>query len=81
MSKDLEIRTVPEPKTASRRPKTVIVKTRSADSGAKTKVLALDGNSASFGDDFLYVFKANVKAARKKSRERRAATGVGKPVG
>ena len=81
MTKDLEIRTLPEAKTASRRPKTVIVKTRSADNGDKTKVLALDANSASFSDDFLYVFKANVKAARKKTRERRAATGAAKPVG
>lgn len=81
MTKELEIRTAPEPKTASRRPKSVIVKTRNVDGGGKTKVLALDGESASFSDDFLYVFKANVKAARKKSRERRAATGTGKPVG
>jgi hypothetical protein len=81
VTKDLEIRTVAEAKTASRRPKTVIVKTRSAESGGTTKVLALDGNSASFSDDFLYVFKANVKAARKKTRERRAAAGAAKPVG
>lgn len=78
MTKNLEIRTVPEPKSASRRPKSVIVKTRSGASGGKIKVLALDGASASFSDDFLYVFKANVKAARKKTRERSAAA---KPVG
>ncbi len=81
MSKDLEIRTVPEPKKASRRLKSVIVKTRLADAGGKTKVLALDGNSASFSDDFLYVFSANVKAAREKNRERRVAAGARKPIG
>ena len=81
MKKDLEIRTVPEPKKASRRPKTVVIKTLSSDTGGKTRVMALDGNSASFGDDFLYVFKTNVKAARKRKRERSAAKGSGKPVG
>ena len=59
----------------------MIVKTRSVDGGGKTKVLALDGASASFSDDFLYVFKANVKAARKKNRERQAVAGARKPVG
>ena len=81
MTKPLEIRTLPEAKKASRRPKTVIVKTRANDSGGKTKVFALDGASASFSEDFLYVFKANVKAARKKTRERQATTGVHKPIG
>ncbi len=81
MTKDLEIRTVAEPKKASRRPKSVIVKTRAAENGGTRKVLALDGASASFSDDFLYVFAKNVKAARKKSRDRLATTGARKPIG
>lgn len=75
MKPDLEIRTVDEPKRASRRPKTVVIKTVSTETGGKTKVLTLDANSASFGDDFLYVFTKNVKAARKK--ESRTERGVG----
>ena len=81
MKPDLEIRTFDEPKRASRRPKTVVIKTVSTETGGKTKVLTLDANSASFGDDFLYVFTKNVKAARKKNRERSAVSGGGKPVG
>ena len=81
MKKELEIRTVAESKKASRRPKTVVVKTLRSDDGVKTRVLGLDGNSASFGDDFLYAFKANVKAARKKNRARRAAADSPKPIG
>jgi hypothetical protein len=38
-------------------------------------VFALDANSASFSDDFLYVFKSNVKIARKKNKERKVRDG------
>jgi len=73
MAKPHELRTAAKAKTASKRPKSVSIKTLSTDGGAKTRVFVLDANSASFGDDFLYAFKSNVKLARKKSRERRAA--------
>lgn len=82
MKRELEIRTEAEPRKAGKRPKTVVVKSVSSDGGGKrTKVLSLDGASASFSDDFLYVFKANVKAARKKHRERRATAAGAKTVG
>ena len=42
MKPDLEIRTGDEPKRASRRPKTVVIKTVSTETGGKTKVLTLD---------------------------------------
>ena len=80
MKRKLEVLAVPEAQKASRRPKTVTVKTLSSETGGKRKVFSLDGNSASFGEDFLYAFKANVKAARKKTRERRAALAAGKTV-
>ena len=78
MDKHLEL--IAKAKTASKRPKTVTVKTLSTNGGPKTRVFALDANSASFGDDFLYAFKSNVKLARRKSRERRTATDVAKPI-
>ena len=71
-------RAVANAKKASRRPKTVGVKTVSTNDGVKTRMFSLDANSASFGDDFLYVFKSNVKMARKKSKEHRASHGGAK---
>jgi hypothetical protein len=73
MAKPPGLRTLAKAKTASKRPKTVTIKTVSNDAGSKTRLFALDANSASFGDDFLYAFKSNVRLARKKSKERRAA--------
>ncbi len=75
MTKPAELRSVPKAKKASKRPKTVVLKTLSAGGGSKTRVFALDANSASFSDDFLYVFKSNVKIARKKNKERRVRDG------
>jgi hypothetical protein len=80
MVKTRELRAVDKAKTASKRPKSVTVKTLSSGAGPKTRVFALDANSASFGDDFLYVFKSNVKIARRKSKERRAAENGVKPT-
>ena len=79
MAKTRELRAVAKAKTASKRPKSVIVKTLSSGAGPRTRVFSLDANSASFGDDFLYVFKSNVKIARKKSKERRAAENGDNP--
>jgi hypothetical protein len=81
MTKNLELRAVAKAKRASKRPKTVGTKTVSTEVGGKTRLFALDANSASFGADFLYVFKSNVKAARRKSKERRAAQSGAKPAG
>ena len=75
MAKHLELRAVEKAKKASKRPKSVVIKTVSTNTGAKTRVFALDANSASFGDDFLYVFKSNVKIARKKNKERKVRDG------
>jgi len=78
MAKPVELRTVAKAKTASKRPKTVSIKTLSTNGGARTRVFVLDANSDSFGDDFLYAFKSNVRLARKQSKERRAAADVPK---
>ena len=77
MGKHHKLTTVPEAKKAAKRPKTLVIKSVSTGEGGKRRVFALDANSASFGEDFLYVFKANVKLARRKSRERKAAGAGG----
>jgi hypothetical protein len=77
MSKPLELRLEPKPRTAGRRPKGVGVKTVSTASGGKRRLFLLDANSASFGEDFLYVFSRNVKAARAATRALKARLGKG----
>ena len=72
----LEIKTHPKAKRASARPETVAVKSVSAERGGKLRVLSVDANSPSFGDDFLYVFTQNVKRARKENKQR-----LGSPSG
>ncbi len=48
----------------------VAVKTLRAPDGGKVTVRALDANSSTFGSDFLYVFKQNVRKARKENKDR-----------
>jgi hypothetical protein len=62
------------PKRAQRRPSTVRVKTLHSAAGDKVRVLSVDANSATFGDDFLYVFKQNVKKAREENKARLGST-------
>jgi hypothetical protein len=64
----LKIEVKAKARRASKRPKSVGSKTLSTPAGAKTRVASLDANSATFGADFLYVFKNNVRKARKGNR-------------
>ncbi len=64
----LRIQVEARPRKASKRPKSVVSKTLSTPAGAKQRVTSLDANSATFGADFLYVFKNNVRKARKGNR-------------
>ncbi|MFZ5670865.1 MAG: hypothetical protein ACOY4K_15365 [Pseudomonadota bacterium] len=77
MSK-FEVRKEPKPKRASSRPDSVSVKVVRTDSGEKVRVLSLNANSASFGDDFLYVFTHNVRQARKENKARLGSTSGAK---
>ncbi|HEY2707609.1 MAG TPA: hypothetical protein VGI95_06105 [Caulobacteraceae bacterium] len=65
----LKIEVKAKAQRASKRPKSVSSKTLSTPAGAKTRVTSLDANSATFGADFLYVFKNNVRKARKGNRD------------
>lgn len=62
---DLNIHLEEKPRRATKRPKSVAMKTVTTSTGTKARVMTLDANSATFGDDFLYVFKSNVRRARK----------------
>jgi hypothetical protein len=64
-SAGLKIRIEGKARRAAKRPKTVDAKTVATEAGAKTRVARLDAASATFGADFLYVFKSNVRRARK----------------
>jgi hypothetical protein len=62
---ELKIQVEAKARRATKRPKSVVLKTLSTNEGAKTRVTSVDANSATFGADFLYVFKNNVRKARK----------------
>jgi len=64
----LKIQVEARPRKATKRPKSVGLKTLTTNAGAKQRVTSLDANSATFGADFLYVFKNNVRKARKGNR-------------
>ena len=64
----LKIHVEKAPRRAAKRPKSVVSKTIATTAGEKTRVTALDANSADFGADFLYVFKSNVRKARQSGR-------------
>jgi hypothetical protein len=64
----LKIQVEAKARKASKRPKSVVAKTLSTPDGDKKRVTSLDANSATFGADFLYVFKNAVRKARKGNR-------------
>jgi len=69
MSK-LRIRTGAKAKRASSKASKVTAKRVRTETGGFVIVHAIDANSPTFANDFLYVFKQNVRKARKENRER-----------
>ena len=65
---ELKIRKERRAKRSSRRPKGVTVRTVRDAEGGKTRILAIDANSPTFGEDFLYVFTQNVRRARRENK-------------
>lgn len=72
---ELKIQVEAKARRATKRPKSVVAKTLSTATGAKQRVTSLDTNSATFGADFLYVFKSNVRKARKANRAQPGGAG------
>lgn len=68
----LQVRRYDKPTKAPSDAKVGLKTVRGPD-GQILRVRSVSANSASFGSDFLYVFKQNVKRARKENRERVAA--------
>jgi hypothetical protein len=64
-----EVREFPKAKRASKRPKSVTVRLMATNAGGHARILAVDANSPSLGDDLLYVFSKNVQRARKENRD------------
>jgi len=65
----LQVRKHDKPVKAGAGAKVSVKVVRGID-GRKVTVRALDANSATFGSDFLYVFKQNVRKARKENKDR-----------
>ena len=55
-------------KRAGRKPEGVTKRQVTTESGDKVTIRAVDANSPTFGEDFLYVFSKNVEAARKENK-------------
>jgi hypothetical protein len=53
---------------AGRKPEGVTIRRVTDANGEKVTVRAVDAHSATFGEDFLYVFTKNVEAARKENK-------------
>ena len=64
----LKVQLEAKARKATNRPKGVVARTVTTAAGTKRRVTSLDANSASFGADFLYVFKNNVRKARAKAQ-------------
>jgi hypothetical protein len=65
----LQIVRQPKAKRASSKTAKVATKRVRTESGEFVTVHMIDANSPTFGDDFLYVFKQNVRKARKENKE------------
>ena len=76
---EIKIHVEAEARRAKKRPKSVGFNTVTTPTGAKTRIASIDANSATFGADFLYVFKNNVRRARQRALGAKA--GAAKPPG
>ena len=78
---ELKVQIEAKARKAGKRPKGVVAKTLTAANGEKLRVTSVDANSASFGADFLYVFKNAVRKARRKPATATAAAKPGAKIG
>ncbi len=53
---------------AGKKPKGVTTRRVTTETGDKVTIRAVDANSPTFGEDFLYVFTKNVEAARRENK-------------
>ncbi len=58
------IESLPKPKKAGARPKSVDIKTIINDDGTKSRIYTVSSNSPNLGEDLLYAFKKSVQKAR-----------------
>jgi len=65
---DITIQKSETGRRAGKKPKGVTVRRITATNGEKVTIRAIDANSPTFGEDFLYVFTKNVEAARRENK-------------
>lgn len=65
---EITIRRVYGANRAGKKPKGVTVRQVTDANGDKVTIHAIDANSETFGEDFLYVFTKNVEAARRENK-------------
>lgn len=65
---DISIHRSDKGKRAGKKPKGVTIRRITAANGEKVTIRAIDANSPTFGEDFLYVFTKNVEAARRENK-------------
>jgi hypothetical protein len=65
---DITIQRSETGRRAGKKPKGVTVRRITATNGEKVTIRAIDANSPTFGEDFLYVFTKNVEAARRENK-------------
>lgn len=65
---DITILRTGKGKRAGKKPDGVTVRRITGADGEKVTVRAVDANSPTFGEDFLYVFTKNVEAARRENK-------------
>jgi hypothetical protein len=65
---ELKVKKHAKAKKAGKKPRGVVLARLTDSSGRKVTVRSVDANSPTFGEDFLYVFTQNVKAARKENK-------------
>lgn len=65
---DITIQRSETGRRAGKKPKGVTVRRITATNGEKVTIRAIDANSPTFGEEFLYVFTKNVEAARRENK-------------
>jgi hypothetical protein len=65
---DITIQKFDKAQRAGKKPKGVTSRRVTNGNGEKVTIRAIDANSPTFGEDFLYVFTKNVEAARRENK-------------
>lgn len=65
---DITLQKFDKGQRSGKKPKGVTTRRVTTETGEKVTIRAVDANSPTFGEDFLYVFTKNVEAARRENK-------------